>query len=349
MKFSKQIKSLDRKIAPLRKKFPLISKTYNHLNKINLNNSFHNESSTQILTQKAHNSLNSLLEPTKINAAEDECISKIIWIYWDTGFENAPEVVKLSVKSWVEMNPDYEVKLLSNDNLYTVLGFNFYDAFQLSTVRCLTPIKADILRLHILSKHGGVWVDATTFCLKPLSNWLPKATEKTKLFTFKHKGNKTRPIEVWLIAVSKNNQIINNILNKFIEIIFKPREISLFISGKVPLLETVPGYKNAPLTSDIIYNAEKMGFMPYFSFGYLFYEELKNNLSDEMFTIFMREDEHKIMENRFTLTKGDFDDFSQSVVSKQTYIGSYVQSDLYKKRKASLLNKLDNNEYSHND
>jgi mannosyltransferase OCH1-like enzyme len=33
---------------------------------------------------------------------------------------------------------------------------------------------AALARLCLLRTHGGVWVDATVFCRRPLDEWLPE-------------------------------------------------------------------------------------------------------------------------------------------------------------------------------
>ncbi|KQY79235.1 mannosyltransferase [Ensifer sp. Root142] len=37
--------------------------------------------------------------------------------------------------------------------------------------------RADLIRIALLRDYGGVWVDATTFCTKPLDEWLPPLME----------------------------------------------------------------------------------------------------------------------------------------------------------------------------
>ncbi|WP_194090105.1 capsular polysaccharide synthesis protein [Vibrio hibernica] len=340
MKFSKQIKSLDRRIATLRKYSSTINKLYNHILNININHSFHSEVQKNKLAENANQSINKLLEPTKI-LRNNNNIPKIIWIFWDSGFDNAPDVVHKSVYSWKEMNPDYEVKLLSNDNLDKYLDFDFNCMFYLSSIHCLPAIKSDILRLYLLSKYGGVWADATTFCLQPLSFWLKEASSYCGLFTFRHKYNNTRPIEVWFIASSKASPIINNTLAKIVDYIFKSREYSLFISGKLSLISNTLIGDDVPQNSQTIINAEKLGFMPYFSTGYFFYESLEEHLSSEKLSIFLRSTNDIKITNNHALTKDDFNIFSHSLVSKQTYTNSYMESALYKTRLQYLYSQLE--------
>lgn len=341
MIFSKQIKSLDRKFYALRKHIPFLNRLYNQLSEININHSLHSAEEKQDIQQKAQDAIQQLLAPTQqTNSSHD--IPKIIWAYWHSGFENAPEVVKLGIRSWQHMNPDYEVKLLSNNNLCDYLDFDLNIVFQLSSVRCLLPIKADILRLYLLSRYGGVWVDATTFCLTPLNTWLPEATAHCHLFNFKQKNNPTRPIEVWFIASPQSSAIINDVLKQYITYLTKPRKISLFISGKVSLLEKILTEEeiNTPLDPSVSYRAEQHGFMPYFSAAYFFYQALKNHLSEQQLDIYLRQDSDRVLTNNFALTKDPYSEYEKAYVSKQTYIQSYSKSELYQRRKAFLMQRL---------
>lgn len=343
MLFSKQIKSLDRRIYPFRKKFSFINRLYNHLSGINVDNSFHSSQKREIIRMAAQEAIDRILEPTQVVDLSNE-IPKIIWIYWHSGFETAPDVVKLAIRSWMKMNKNYEIKLLSDESLPNQLGFDFNIAFQLSSVRCLLPTKADILRLHLLSKFGGVWVDATTFCLKPLDSWLNAARNSYDTYNFRQKNNITRPIEAWFIAAKQGSPIINDVLSQYVNYIIKPRKVSLFISGKVPLLENILSNVElaSPLSPEVSYRAEEYGFMPYFSVAYFFYDALQRNLSKQELEIYLRQDENKRMPNNYALTKDPFSEFENAYVSKQTYVSSYINSDLYKKRRDMLLNRLRN-------
>jgi Mannosyltransferase OCH1 and related enzymes len=341
MIFSKQLKSLDRRFFFFRKHIPLLNRLYNTLSKINIENSIHFTKAKNELLKKSRDSIEKILAPTRYNGTSND-IPRTIWIYWNSGFENAPDVVKLGVESWQKMNPDYDVKLLSDENLYEFLGFDFSMVFQLSSVRCLLPTKADILRFYLLSRYGGVWVDATTFCLKPLNLWLPLAASHCHLFNFKQKNNPTRPIEAWFIASPQGSEVINDVLQQYIDFITKPRKISLYISGKVSLLEKLLSKQEltVPLDPSVSYRAEKIGFMPYFSVAYFFYESLKNKLSKQQLDIYLRQDNSKMLTNNYALTKDPFSEYKNAFVSKQTYINSYIASDLYKKRKELLEERL---------
>ncbi|MFT4216780.1 MAG: capsular polysaccharide synthesis protein [Micropruina sp.] len=90
-----------------------------------------------------------------------------IFFMWSQGLERAPRVVGACYESWVRQNPGWEVILLDEANLasYVVMP---------AWTRKLSPTQlSDFVRLQVLSKYGGVWADATTYCNWPLDAWLP--------------------------------------------------------------------------------------------------------------------------------------------------------------------------------
>ena len=76
---------------------------------------------------------------------------------------------RFSVKSWRELNPDFEIILLDDDNLHL-----YFDSspFEPKWSQLLLSHKSDIIRLSLLSNHGGFWADATLVCTRPLAEWL---------------------------------------------------------------------------------------------------------------------------------------------------------------------------------
>lgn len=125
-----------------------------------------------------------------------------LYILWFQGFENAPDVVKWCVHSWKRYNPTWTIILLDNDNLqeYVDLTKISYDKdIQLCHL-------ADIVRMVLLRDHGGLWVDATTFCHKPLDDWLPAYTT-SGFFAF----NRYRPdlmIANWFLYAEKGHPLV---------------------------------------------------------------------------------------------------------------------------------------------
>ena len=94
-----------------------------------------------------------------------------IWMFWDKGIENAPLHVKQCYQSWVVKNPDHFVQILNIEEAERLINRN--DVIENTTWSTMTiQAKSDVLRAFLLWKFGGIWVDATVLCLKPLSDWM---------------------------------------------------------------------------------------------------------------------------------------------------------------------------------
>ncbi len=318
-------KNFDRNFFFLRKYIPFINRRYNYLHNINI----------KMQTQKEHSDLDELIAKAEAALAEikNACtvehnqlnIPKTIWLYWNSSLETAPDVVKHSLLSWKMMNPDYEICFLNDNNLNEVLGFNFNSVFQLASVNLGFAMKADILRLYLLSKFGGIWVDTTTFCLTPLNKWLPEATKQTNFFTFRHRNNHTRPIEAWFIAAPKGSPITKHTLSLFLNHLFKDRNITLYISNRIKRIGHRDNERER-FFSDIVNIAEKKYFMPYFSVGYFFNSSLNQPESRTVWDCLQNKT------NNHSINNDNFDTFRQSYVSKQTYKKDYQDGDIYQER-----------------
>ena len=83
--------------------------------------------------------------------------------------------------------------------------------------------QSDLIRLQLLQKYGGLWVDATTYCIQPLDDWLPEKVT-SGFFTFT-KPRAGVPISNWFIYAETDNLILRTWLNmcvKFWETNVKP-------------------------------------------------------------------------------------------------------------------------------
>lgn len=90
--------------------------------------------------------------------------SKKIWILWLQDMKNAPNVVKLCYESVLKNKPDdYEVILLNEHNIcdYVTVGERIIELYKKRYIGVQTY--ADVVRLELLTKYGGTWIDATVF------------------------------------------------------------------------------------------------------------------------------------------------------------------------------------------
>lgn len=126
---------------------------------------------------------------------------KVIWFLWLQGKSNMPPIVKLCFNSWLLKNKSWQLHFLCNDNLS-----DFLNNEELETIKNVSPQAfSDVIRINLLNKHGGVWVDATCYCNNPLDQWLHSVLS-SGFFAFSKPG-KDRMISSWFLAANKNNTL----------------------------------------------------------------------------------------------------------------------------------------------
>jgi hypothetical protein len=141
---------------------------------------------------------------------------KNIWIYWEQGWNNAPPICKICLDSWKQFNNNWKINILDKNNICDFIDISFIPNFwKINPIQ----IRADIIRTLLIQKYGGVWVDATLFCVKPLDEWLYdffNINNNEDIFMFMVE-NKINVASNWFIACHKDNYIINTFRNNFID------------------------------------------------------------------------------------------------------------------------------------
>jgi len=99
-------------------------------------------------------------------------VPKTIWSYWQK-MPGAPEAlnkfIDACLASWRALNPDYQIRLLDNEAVARYVDArDLPETFQFLSIQH----RSDAIRLAILKKYGGIWVDATTFMTNPLRELL---------------------------------------------------------------------------------------------------------------------------------------------------------------------------------
>ena len=99
-----------------------------------------------------------------------QTIPKIIWTFWDS--DDIPFVVQECIETWVQTNPDYIINILSRSTLHKFLPNNNVFSFR----HCINNIQkaTDFIRLQLLYKYGGFWLDATIILNGSLNYFLNK-------------------------------------------------------------------------------------------------------------------------------------------------------------------------------
>lgn len=136
--------------------------------------------------------------------------SNKVWICWLQGESHAPNLVKACIKS-VRLNmPESEVVIINNNNFKQYTDFPDYILKKRVAGRITDAHFSDLLRVELLTRHGGMWVDATVLCT---SSVIPKYITNSELFVYKQLDldrKSVRPIVAssWFISAKSNNDIL---------------------------------------------------------------------------------------------------------------------------------------------
>jgi len=145
---------------------------------------------------------------------ENNEVPKIIWAYWDT--EDIPEIVKLSIKSWKKKSPQYKINLMNQKNIENLISLP-------ENWKTLPPYRqSDIIRLLLLEKYGGVWIDASTILLEDLDKFISK--NNITFFTTPKSSIDNPVFENWFISAPPNNNIIKLWIQEVLTALSNPKQ-----------------------------------------------------------------------------------------------------------------------------
>jgi hypothetical protein len=126
---------------------------------------------------------------------------KIIWISWLQGWQSAPPLVLKCLASWQQLNPGWQVRACAIEDFRVLL-----DLPDLSGKIITAASFSDLVRVQLLHEYGGVWVDATLLCRRPLDDWLPALLEEG-FFAFERPAP-DRPLASWFLAAESGHPLL---------------------------------------------------------------------------------------------------------------------------------------------
>ena len=90
--------------------------------------------------------------------------SNKVWVCWFQGIEEAPYIVRKCYKSLNENLTNREIILITSENMFDYVSFPDYIIKKWKSGIITHTHMTDLLRLELLIKYGGTWIDATVFC-----------------------------------------------------------------------------------------------------------------------------------------------------------------------------------------
>ena len=111
-----------------------------------------------------------------------------IWVCWWDGEENAPLLVRQCIKSIMKNSGEHPVNIVSEKNYSEYLDISEYILNKMKTQKMGLAHFSDYLRVCLLERYGGLWLDATIFC----SQMIPQECFSLPFFTCKSEVKKGR-------------------------------------------------------------------------------------------------------------------------------------------------------------
>jgi hypothetical protein len=133
-----------------------------------------------------------------------------IFTFWEPS-SSLPGYIKLCIKTWKKYLPnDYKIIVLDYHNLRNYLNVQLID--KILYKQMTLPIQADAIRVAILQKYGGIWMDSDTIITNSQCLNLFNGSD---LIMFGNSKNKNP--NIGFIYASKNSTILKAWMDSIIE------------------------------------------------------------------------------------------------------------------------------------
>lgn len=133
---------------------------------------------------------------------------KIIWSCWLQGISNAPDIVKVCHDVLWKKYPEYKKVLITEENYSQYIDIPPHIIKKWREGIISNNGLANILRLALLIKFGGLWLDATVLCT---SEKIPSFISDYPFFAYsswKYTTGDIRPLSNWCLAAAPGHTLL---------------------------------------------------------------------------------------------------------------------------------------------
>jgi len=141
-----------------------------------------------------------------------------IWFCWLQGMENAPELVKTCLRSLRE-NVDAEIMVLDESNYGEYVELPEYIVRKYRKGIIPPALFSDMLRLELLIRYGGTWIDSTVWAspevgAKDSKCWQAwQKIQESELFIYRYFNRESRVegMSNWFIHAEAGNALLEDV------------------------------------------------------------------------------------------------------------------------------------------
>ncbi len=116
----------------------------------------------------------------------DENYKDCIWVCWWQGLDSAPELVKKCIDSIKRNAGNHKVIIITENNVGDFVEFPEWVIEKKNKGIITRTNLSDLLRLSLLAKYGGMWLDATFFCTESLDQYFDMPVWSIKRPEYNH-------------------------------------------------------------------------------------------------------------------------------------------------------------------
>lgn len=147
---------------------------------------------------------------------------KVIWWCWLQGYDAAPPIVKACYNSLMRefkgsrvqevqgLNDGYEIKIIDAENWKEYIELPDYIVKEWEKKQIPPALFSDLLRLELLIKYGGTWIDSTVLCTGNINDNHNDNFLNADLFLFQYTKQGSIPVSIsnWFISAHSNNEVL---------------------------------------------------------------------------------------------------------------------------------------------
>lgn len=161
----------------------------------------------QKLYKRYHRVLDEFEKNYDNNASHE--ISNKVWICWFQGIDQAPALVQKCYQSVKENMADKDVVLLTTENMFDYIQFPPFIVEKWKAGIITHTHMTDLMRLELLIRYGGLWLDATVFCS---DSSIPSYFYQSDLFMYQclkpGRDGHANYISSWLMSAKTNSKVL---------------------------------------------------------------------------------------------------------------------------------------------
>ena len=144
------------------------------------------------------------------------------WGFWAQGAEDLHPVIGLCLDSWRKNGGFDQIDILDAASVFDFLS---RESLPGNFAKLPVQIQSDLVRLGVLDKYGGVWMDASTLVTSEVMPWVDSRAGHSGLFMFQNpgRGKGGRRFETGFIAARQGHPFISDWLQQMVRFFKRTR------------------------------------------------------------------------------------------------------------------------------